>query len=849
MSRSEPRNLKASIAGIGCALASAVTMAGNYFNPAMLKGGGLDVVDDLSVFEESGNRIPGNYFVDIYLNRRKIASRALEFKLQTRAGGKQDLEPCLSLEQLASWGVRVDQYPGMQEEAGCARLSAIPQASSEFLFSSQRLELSVPQAAMKVSPRGRVPRELWDDGETAMLLNYNLSGSEESASTGTRSGQYLNLLPGLNLGSWRIRNYSTWQGAAGNQDEKNSGGWKSIYTYAQRSLPGLGAALTLGESSSAGDVFDAVPFRGAQLATDEEMLPDSQRGFAPIVRGIARTNARVTIRQNGYVIYEGYVAPGAFSIADLYPTGSNGDLGVAVEENDGSEQHFVVPFATLPILRREGSLKFSVLGGEYRPAYDAIERTRFAQFTGIYGLGDGYTVFGGAQAAEVYKSQALGVGKNLGTLGALSLDLTQARSQPQREKGTTGQSWRVRYSKDVVASGTNVAIAAYRYSTRGYSALSEVLDTYRDDGHFPLQHPRNRFELTVDQRLGDRWGTLSVGVFNETHWNSARKNQSISLGYSNSWKWLTAGVNFSYSNNEFDSLRDSSLPGGVDKTSSRALSVNFSVPLDGWMGASYASYSLGSSDNGPTSSRVGVTGRAWDDQLTWGAQQGYTGDGRGRDGNLDVSYLGAFGEFDANYFYDSSRSRTAYRAKGGAVLHEGGLTFGQTLGESVALVETPGASDVAIRGRAGVATDARGFAIDPYLAPYRANSIALALDSLPDHVEVEEALKDDLVPTRGAVLHAAFKTKVGLRALVTLRTGQGQLVPFGAAVSVEGRPSSGTGDIVGSEGKTYLTGMPGTGTLRVSWGGRSQPQQCAAPYDFSRETEIRGIIITDLLCQ
>jgi hypothetical protein len=41
------------------------------------------------------------------------------------------------------------------------------------------------------------------------------------------------------------------------------------------------------------------------------MLPDSQKGYAPVVRGIARTNAQVVVRQNGYIIYQTYVAPGA----------------------------------------------------------------------------------------------------------------------------------------------------------------------------------------------------------------------------------------------------------------------------------------------------------------------------------------------------------------------------------------------------------------------------------------------------------------------------------------------------------------------------------------------------------
>ena len=48
-------------------------------------------------------------------------------------------------------------------------------------------------------------------------------------------------------------------------------------------------------------------------------MPDSQRGYAPVVRGIAQTNARVRIEQNGSLIYETTVPPGEFAIDDIYP--------------------------------------------------------------------------------------------------------------------------------------------------------------------------------------------------------------------------------------------------------------------------------------------------------------------------------------------------------------------------------------------------------------------------------------------------------------------------------------------------------------------------------------------------
>jgi outer membrane usher protein len=56
------------------------------------------------------------------------------------------------------------------------------------------------------------------------------------------------------------------------------------------------------------------------------------KGYSPVVRGIAQSNAQVTIRQNGYVIYQSYVPAGPFAISDLYPTAGSGDLNVTIKE-------------------------------------------------------------------------------------------------------------------------------------------------------------------------------------------------------------------------------------------------------------------------------------------------------------------------------------------------------------------------------------------------------------------------------------------------------------------------------------------------------------------------------------
>ena len=94
-------------------------------------------------------------------------------------------------------------------------------------------------------------------------------------------------------------------------------------------------------------MFDAVGLRGLALKTDDNMLPASLSGYAPEVRGIARSNATVTVRQNGNIIYQTSVPPGAFVLKDLYPT-SSGAIRGHDPENDGSQTQYTLPYASVP---------------------------------------------------------------------------------------------------------------------------------------------------------------------------------------------------------------------------------------------------------------------------------------------------------------------------------------------------------------------------------------------------------------------------------------------------------------------------------------------------------------------
>lgn len=823
---------------LACSAMSETAQSRDYFNPAFLEVNNPSSQGaDLSAFEE-GEQAAGVYRVDVVINNQVVDTRDITFKLVKEGNGDAKLQPCLSAGVLQSYGVKTALFPEIKADAECANLSAIPQASAEFLFSAQRLLLSIPQAALSAQARGYVAPELWDEGINALLLNYSVSGNNTFVRNGENSNsQYANLRPGINVGPWRVRNYTTW-----NRDSDGKDRWDTVYTYAQRDVVALKSQMTLGDSSTPSDVFDSIPFRGGQLASDDDMLPDSLKGYAPVVRGIARTNAQVIIRQSGYVIYQSYVAPGAFEITDMFPTGGSGDLYVTIKEADGSEQYLVVPFASVPVLQREGRLKYSLTGGQYRSYSSSVEKTPLAQGTAIYGLPHGFTIYGGLQESSKYQSLALGLGKNLGDIGAISTDVTQGWSTPKNGLKTDGQSWRIRYSKNFADSGTNFAIAGYRYSTSGFYSMQEVLDTY-SDSDFTDDRRRNRAEMTISQVLGKRMGSLTLSAIREDYWNINKTLESYGASYNNSWNSVSYSLGYTWSKNSTANGTN----GGKIYTNDQLVSLNISVPLSSFLPNTWANYSMNTSKRGSTTNNIGVSGIALPgNALSWNVQQGYGTNDVGYTGNMNADYRGTYGEALAGYSYDQHSQRVNYGLSGGVLAHSDGITLAQPFGETIALVKAPGAAGVGVLNQNGVKTDYRGYTVVSNMSPFRKNEISFDTSSMPDNVELELTTKT-VVPTRGAVVRAVYQASVGQRLLLNLKRSNGEPVPFGAILSMNNKDADNHGFIVGDNGQVYLTGQSNNLDSTVKWG-EDATQTCQVKTVLPEPKNDTSVTQLDAMC-
>ncbi len=815
--------------------------AENYFNPAFLSDDPSKIAD-LSHFEGNG-QAPGVYRVDVYLNGALLTTRDIAFRANPQATDGSGLRACLTPEMLNGMNVNISAFPPLAKASvgDCVDLAAaIPAASSAFDFNQQRLNISIPQAALNTRARGYIPPQNWDEGINALLLNYTFTGanSRDRSAGGTNSDSYfLGLNSGLNLGAWRLRDYSTWNYNSGNQQNKSD--LQHISTYIERDVAKLKGELTAGDSYTPAGVFDSLPFRGLQLASDDNMLPDSMKGFAPTIHGIAKSNAQVTIRQNGYTIDQRYVPPGAFTIDDLYPTSSSGDLNVELKESDGSISSYSVPYAAVPVLQREGRVKYAATAATYRGDSSQKRDVSFGQATLMWGLPHGFTLYGGTQFASDYRALALGTGANFGDWGAISVDLTQAYSTLADESEHQGQSLRFLYAKSLNDLGTHFQLLGYRYSTSGFYTLDDTAwkrmsgyngqqddDGERDAGdEYNLYYTkRGKVQVNISQQFG-HFGSLYITGSQQSYWHTDESNKLLQIGYSDT----LAGVSWSLS------YSSSRAPGEEERD--QALALNISLPLSQWLTHGdditqrrhniYATFSTSSDGHGGVTQNSGISGTLLDqNNLSYSVLQGYQNQGVGESGSASLEYDGAKGNLNVGYNNSNHGDyrQLNYGLSGGMVAHAHGLTLSQPLGDTNVLIAVPGAGNVNIEDQPGIHTDGRGYAVVPYATTYRQNRMALDVNSLKDDVDIDDAVIN-VVPTQGALVLANFTARVGERALLTLKH-EGKPLPFGATVTIAGAPEEG---IVGDDGEVYLSGLSPQGTLKAQWG--PQPdQQCLTHY-------------------
>nr|WP_314561613.1 fimbria/pilus outer membrane usher protein [uncultured Pseudomonas sp.] len=793
------------------------------FNPAFFPDlvGGQQV--DIAKFSQGNVVLPGSYRTDVYLNGQWVGRETLAF---VAVKGRDSAQMCLERDALLRFGIDLDAPRNHPAEAGqapipefapCEDISTyLPGSTGQFDSGENRLTLQVPQLYLARKARGYVDPRHWDGGVDAAFVRYNANTFTTRTKGRSIDSHYLGLNTGLNLGDWHWRHNGSFS-----QTDAGSG-YQSSSTYVQRELSSLRSQLMVGEIYTAGQLFDSVRLRGASLFSDDRMLPDSRTGFAPVVRGIAETNARVTVRQRGVLLDEVSVAPGPFVLDDLFPTGYGGDLTVTVTEADGRQREFIVPFAANANLLRSGHNRYSLSVG----VLDEIglrHPPRLMQATYQHGLSNLLTGYTGAVVGEDYLSQLAGAAFNT-SYGALSLDLTHSNAALPGHESRQGQSVQLRYSKNFTDTGTHFALGAYRYSTQGFLSIADAARV-RDlaiDGHNldNVSRLRDRMDISLNQSLGS--GTVYLTGSSQNYWNRTSRNLTFTTGYSGSWK----GLHYTLSAQRTKDL----LSDRVDKQ----VELTLSLPLgsDARSPTLTTSVYRGDQSSGERMNLGGTLGER--SQFSYGVGGSRT-QGSSNSVSADMKYQASHGVLSAGFGQSDAYRATSLGMTGGIVAHGGGVIFAPELGDTIGIVQAPNAQGARINGNHGAQIDKSGYAVVPHLTPYRQNVVELDPKGLSVDVELKSAAHN-VAPRAGSVVKLQFDTVSGQAILITALREDGSPLPFGADVFDENDASVG---IVGQGGKAFVRVSRPQGQLNVKWGANANAS-CRLHYGLGTESATEG---------
>jgi len=793
------------------------------FNPAFFPNGANGKQVDVSRFSQGNVVLPGSYRVDVYLNGQWIGRETLSF---VAVEGRDSAQMCLEREALVRFGIDLDaplnqpaevDQPAAAPFAACEDVASyLPGSHSQFDPGENRLTLQVPQVYLARQARGYVDPKHWDSGVDAAFVRYNANTFAAQANGRSINSHYLGVNSGLNLGEWHWRHNGSFSRTA------IGSGYQSSSTYVQRELSPLRSQLVVGEIFTPGELFDSVRLRGASLFSDDRMLPDSQTGFAPVVRGIAETNARVTVRQRGVLLDEVSVAPGPFVLNDLFPTGYGGDLTVTVTEADGRQREFIVPFAANTNLLRAGYSRYALSVGQL----DEIglrHPPTLMQATYQHGLSNLLTGYTGAVVGEDYQSQLVGAAFNT-PLGALSLDLTNSSAKLPGHEAREGRSVQLRYSKNFTDTGTHFALGAYRYSTEGFLSVADAarvrglaIDGLNLDN---VSRLRDRMDISLNQSLGN--GSVYLTGSSQNYWNRKSGNLTFTTGYTSSWK----GLHYTVSAQRTKDL----LSDRVDKQ----VELSLSFPLGSGARAPTLT-SAAYRGNQSSGERVNLGGSLGErSEFTYGVG-GTRTQGSGNATSADMKYQASHGVLSAGYGQSNSHRAASFGMTGGVVVHAGGVTFAPELGDTLGIVQASDAQGARINGNHGAQVGGNGYAIVPHLTPYRQNVVELDPKDLSVDVELKTAAQN-VAPRAGSVVKLHFDTVSGQAILITALREDGGALPFGSDVFDEDGASVG---IVGQGGKAFVRVARTQGRLTVKWGADASAS-CRLQYGLDSQSLADG---------
>lgn len=756
---------------------------------------------DLNKFSEENYIMPGEYNLRLKINGESYDDIGVRYLVV--ADDVNSSRPCLTPDVVSKLGLTNEYNKKITwwHDGQCLNPESLPGMSIQGDLSTSSLNVSIPQAYIEYTSPNWDPPSRWDNGIPALFTDYNINASENhSYSSGNNTKSLAtNGVIGANLSAWRLR--TEWQSrndSISGSHSSNSNSFDFNRFYAYRAIASLKAKLTLGEDYLSSNIFDGFRFTGVGLKTDLSMIPPNLRGYAPEVTGVAKTNAKVTVSQQGRILYQSQVAPGPFRIQDLSEA-VNGTLDVSVEEQDGSVQRFQLDTSSLPYLTRPGQVQYKLAIGQPTDYDHHREGDNFLTGEFSWGVNNGWSLIGGTLNSEKYNAFSVGIGRDLLAFGTVSLDATHSFAKINGYGELDGGSYRLSYSKRFEDLDSQIQFAGYRFSDQDYMSMSDFLSS-RKSGKIYGKN-KELYTVSVSKNFNDYGISTYLNYNHQTYWDRPENNYySLMLSkYFDIGHLKSVSMSLSANRSVYNGINDDSL----------YLSLN--IPLSNGGSVGY-SMNAGRKDFNNSISYYDKMNDRTNYQLNTGFNR------KGGTASSYVSYQGDSARLTGNASFSGNQYRAfGLTASGSLTATPKGAAASRIsdMGGARLLVDTSGISDVSLVGNGfPVNTNYFGKAVIPNISSYYRSSVKINLNKLADDVDAQQSVVQATL-TEGAVGYRTFSVISGKKAMTTIVLPNGDFPPLGAQVLNDRKQSVG---IVGDLGATYISGIHSSEKMMVLWG-------------------------------
>jgi len=162
------------------------------------------------------------------------------------------------------------------------------------------------------------------------------------------------------------------------------------------------------------------------------------------------------------------------------------------------------------------------------------------------------------------------------------------------------------------------------------------------------------------------------------------------------------------------------------------------------------------------------------------------------------------------------------------------------------LVLGPDAAGAKVGNTVGLSINKSGYAVIPYITPYRLNDITLDPQNMSTNVELEET-SQRIAPFAGAIAKVDFSTKTGYAIYIQSKRANGESLPFAAQVYNKDKEAVG---MVAQGSLIYVRTKLPQDTLYVNWGDEAS-EQCQVSYDVHSQLDKdqQNMIMTEAICK